>query len=50
MTHETGRRPLKLRAGRANGDFDDYWTFYLDYERQRVNDSCDLNDVIPLAA
>jgi len=30
---------LKLRAVRANDDFDDYWPFHLDWERQRVHES-----------
>jgi len=41
---------LKLRAVRSNGDFDDYWTFHLDQERQRVHESCYADGVIPLAA
>lgn len=41
---------LKLRAVRSNGDLDDYWTFHLDHERQRVHKSCYANGVIPLAA
>jgi len=41
---------LKLRAVRANGDFDDYWTFHLDHERRRVHESRYVNSVIPLAA
>jgi hypothetical protein len=28
---------LKLRALRANNDFDDYWTFHLTRERQRIH-------------
>ena len=40
---------LKLRAVRANGDFDDYWRFHLDHERQRVHESR-YGQVIPLAA
>jgi len=30
---------LKLRAIRANGDFDDYWRFHLEHERRRVHES-----------
>jgi hypothetical protein len=41
---------LKLRAVRSNGDFDDYWTFHLDHERQRVHESCYADGIIPLAA
>jgi hypothetical protein len=41
---------LKLRAVRSNGDFDAYWTFHLDHERQRVHQSCYASGVIPLAA
>ena len=41
---------LKLRAIRANGDFDDYWRFHLDHERQRVHESRYARGVIPLAA
>ena len=41
---------LKLRAVRSNGDFDEYWTFHLDRERQRVHESRYVNGVIPLAA
>ena len=41
---------LKLRAVRANGDFDDYWSFHLNRERQRVHESSYANGVIPLAA
>jgi hypothetical protein len=41
---------LKLRAVRANGDFDDYWRFHLDHERQRIHKSRYDNGIIPLAA
>jgi hypothetical protein len=41
---------LKLRAVRANGDFDAYWRFHLDQERQRVHQARYANDVIPAAA
>ena len=41
---------LKLRAVRANGDFDTYWKFHLDREQQRVHRSHYANNVIPLAA
>ena len=41
---------LKLRAVRSNGDFDDYWRFHLDHERQRVHESRYADGIIPLAA
>jgi len=41
---------LKLRAVRSNGDFDEYWSFHLDHERQRVHESRYTDGVIPLAA
>lgn len=41
---------LKLRALRANNDFDTYWRYHLQRERQRVHQSCYANDVIPQAA
>ena len=41
---------LMLRAVRANGDFDNYWRFHLDHERQRVHESRYARSVIPLAA
>ena len=41
---------LKLRAVRANDDFDAYWRYHLERERQRVHQSRYANDVIPLAA
>lgn len=41
---------LKLRAVRSNGDFDEYWTFHLDHERQRVHGAGYADRVIPLAA
>ncbi|MDA8040073.1 MAG: ISKra4 family transposase, partial [Actinomycetota bacterium] len=41
---------LKLRAVRANGDFDDYWRFHLDHERHRVHESRYDRGIIPLAA
>jgi hypothetical protein len=28
---------LKLRASTANDDLDDYWTYHLDRERQRIH-------------
>lgn len=41
---------LKLRAIRANDDFDTYWRYHLNQERQRVHQSRYLNRVIPAAA
>jgi len=41
---------LKLRALRSNGDFDDYWTFHLNKERQRVHEARYANGAIPRAA
>lgn len=41
---------LKLRAVRANGDFDDYWRFHLNKERHRVHETRYANEVLPMAA
>ena len=41
---------LKLRALRSNEDFDDYWTFHLNKERQRVHQARYANGAIPRAA
>ena len=41
---------LKLRAIRANGDFDTYWRFHIDRERERVHQSRYANGDIPHAA
>ena len=41
---------LKLRATRANGDFDTYWRFHLNQERQRVHEARYTNTAIPAAA
>ena len=41
---------LKLRAVRANEDFDAYWRYHLEREQQRVHQTRYANDVIPLAA
>jgi hypothetical protein len=38
---------LKLRALRANGDFDAYWAYHLAQERQRVHAARYANGVIP---
>lgn len=41
---------LKLRAVRANGDFDQYWAWHLAQEHKRVHQSRYANGIIPLAA
>ncbi len=41
---------LQLRAVRANGDFEDYWTFHQTQERHRVHTARYADNVIPLAA
>jgi len=41
---------LKLRAVRANNDFEPYWRYHLQRERQRLHDSRYANSVIPAAA
>jgi hypothetical protein len=41
---------LKLRAVRTNNDFDEYWHYHLQQERQRIHQSRYLNGVIPAAA
>jgi len=41
---------LKLRALRANGCWDDYWSFHLAQERKRVHESRYLDGVLPTAA
>ena len=41
---------LKLRAVRANDDFDDHWRFRLDRERQRVHETRYANGLLPAAA
>jgi hypothetical protein len=40
---------LKLRALRANGDFDAYWRYHLDQERHHVHEARYLNHAIPQA-
>jgi hypothetical protein len=40
---------LKLRALKANGDFDAYWHYHLQQERRHVHESRYLNHVIPQA-
>lgn len=41
---------LKLRAIHANGDFDQYWAYHLDRERERIHASRYADGVIPTAA
>ena len=41
---------LKLRAARANDDFDDYWKFHLNNERHRVHETRYADQTIPIAA
>ena len=41
---------LKLRALNTNGDFDNYWTWHLNQEQQRVHQARYANAVIPTAA
>ena len=41
---------LKLRAVRANGDFEPYWRHHLERERQRIHGSRYANGIIPTAA
>lgn len=41
---------LKLRALRCNGDFDNYWRFHIDQERNRVHEARYEGGVIPDAA
>lgn len=38
---------LRLRALRASGDFDDYWTFHLAKEHERTHKSRYANNVVP---
>jgi hypothetical protein len=40
---------LKLRALRANGDFDDYWRFHLAQEHQRIHQTRYADGIIPVA-
>ena len=41
---------LKLRAVRANDDFDEYWGFHLRQEKHRVHEACYANGTLPMAA
>jgi hypothetical protein len=38
---------LKLRALKANGDFNDYWRYHLNQEHHHVHESRYLNHVTP---
>ncbi len=48
--HHSAEAVLKLRAVRANGDFDDYWIFHLNHERQRIHEARYADGILPLAA
>ena len=48
--HDSAEAVLKLQAVRANGDFDDYWTFHLNHERQRIHEARYADGILPLAA
>ncbi len=41
---------LKLRAVRANNDFQTYWHYHLQRERHRIHESCYAGQLIPRAA
>jgi len=41
---------LKLRAVRANGDFESYWQFHLSQEQRRVHQARYADGLIPAAA
>jgi len=41
---------LKLRAVRANDDFDEYYQFHLAKERHRVHETRYADGLIPVAA
>jgi hypothetical protein len=41
---------LKLRAVRANDDFEAYWRYHLEHEQARIHNPCYANGVIPSAA
>ena len=41
---------LKLRAIRANGDFDTYWQYHLDREHERIHRTRYADAVLPAAA
>lgn len=41
---------LKLRAIKANGDFDAYWRYHLDQEQHHVHEARYHDHLIPKAA
>ena len=41
---------LKLRALRANGDFEEYWSYHLGREQQRVHGARYAGCALPAAA
>ncbi|MGH9157592.1 MAG: hypothetical protein ACRD1K_17550 [Acidimicrobiales bacterium] len=41
---------FKLRAVRANDDFDEYWGFHLKRERQQIHETRYAEGVLPTAA
>jgi hypothetical protein len=41
---------LKLRAIKANGDLDHYWTYHLNQEHQRIHESRYEGQTLPMAA
>ena len=41
---------LKLRAIKANGDFEQYWRYHLDQERHHIHEARYLNHQLPAAA
>ncbi|MDX6333609.1 MAG: hypothetical protein QOG05_949 [Streptosporangiaceae bacterium] len=41
---------LKLRALRSNGDWEEYWTYHLEQEQQRVHIWRYADNLIPQAA
>jgi hypothetical protein len=41
---------LKLRAIKANGDLDDYWTYHLNQEHRRIHESRYEGQTLPMAA
>jgi hypothetical protein len=41
---------LKLRAIKTNGDFNDYWHYHLNQERQHIHEARYHNHIIPQAA
>jgi hypothetical protein len=41
---------LKLRAIKANGNFEDYWTHHLNQERHHVHEARYHNHAVPSAS